>query len=741
MDSRRDKKLSLGRRLPPGRTYGSKDSSGRVGRPNHDDLRTVPKTPSVRSHQPSGMVHPRNQTPSIGSAECESRIIYTDSTHGSRSRSVEEISRMVRSAGEGGQRGRAAAVAVARACKSVVTRKALDVDGFKSVLDELSKVTQKMLRGGDSQQQQDEAIVHCLAVSMFTLSKDRSLVQRFDVSVLSTLASLIEGYGRGDAGESSALGLTAAMGATSLQSCPVLAGEREDKKLDGTEPMGLLGKGQKQRNAHAARVHLRTSLADPRQRKDERNTSTRTRNGETSNGEDSDALYEKSSGSVCSADGIGSVGTSFVGNGLSDGKPGETRGSVHTLACHHATDHGSAGVMVRARMLLDITDMLPWGLANRHLVSAADLGLATMLNVVGRNSPENEAAGAANVAGTGDSVEEDFSTQGSAPSRCDSGTVSTDGLSESVKASTTGNSAVLLELNRLDCIGFLVPLVVAGASVLEDLAASRRVLARGAATDPSSLRQVHRILLALRLLDLATLENSPEGDAATGYSEGNATEPDRGSKLAEALLCVVSRCLAVNAGNRGARRNEESAVAGAAVGQGRLGVRLGRLSRGQRQPHADEVAIRVQECLLAALRVLVNLTHDDAKVCAVVGARGGLETLMRCLVAHSDCEVQDSDDDSSLLAGCWGMDSKASTGGDARLPGADASIDDGDDGAGRSLRAGGDFDAQVRYVALPTVVDYFKRCMYMYVWSSHIAEYGSTGQGFQSCSWSAEQGK
>ena len=29
----------------------------------------------------------------------------------------------------------------------------------------------------------------------------------------------------------------------------------------------------------------------------------------------------------------------------------------------------------------------------------------------------------------------------------------------------------------------------------------------------------------------------------------------------------------------------------------------------------------------------------------------------------------------------------------------------------------------------------------MYVWSSHIAEYGSTGKGCQSCSWSAEQKK
>ena len=29
----------------------------------------------------------------------------------------------------------------------------------------------------------------------------------------------------------------------------------------------------------------------------------------------------------------------------------------------------------------------------------------------------------------------------------------------------------------------------------------------------------------------------------------------------------------------------------------------------------------------------------------------------------------------------------------------------------------------------------------MYVWPSHTAEYGPTGQGCQSCSWSAEQGK
>ena len=38
---------------------------------------------------------------------------------------------------------------------------------------------------------------------------------------------------------------------------------------------------------------------------------------------------------------------------------------------------------------------------------------------------------------------------------------------------------------------------------------------------------------------------------------------------------------------------------------------------------------------------------------------------------------------------------------------------------------------------------YVCRAMYvcMCVWSSHIAEYGLTGVGCQSCSWSAEQGK
>ena len=36
---------------------------------------------------------------------------------------------------------------------------------------------------------------------------------------------------------------------------------------------------------------------------------------------------------------------------------------------------------------------------------------------------------------------------------------------------------------------------------------------------------------------------------------------------------------------------------------------------------------------------------------------------------------------------------------------------------------------------------FFSMYVCMYVWSSHVAEYGSTGQGCQSCSWSAEQGK
>ena len=55
------------------------------------------------------------------------------------------------------------------------------------------------------------------------------------------------------------------------------------------------------------------------------------------------------------------------------------------------------------------------------------------------------------------------------------------------------------------------------------------------------------------------------------------------------------------------------------------------------------MAARVHECLLAALRVLINVTHHDAKVCEEVASRGGLDTLMSCLVARSFCGAQGSD--------------------------------------------------------------------------------------------------
>ena len=51
----------------------------------------------------------------------------------------------------------------------------------------------------------------------------------------------------------------------------------------------------------------------------------------------------------------------------------------------------------------------------------------------------------------------------------------------------------------------------------------------------------------------------------------------------------------------------------------------------------------------------------------------------------------------------------------------------------KSSRSPGPFLVVSHYTIWTTVC--------MYVWSSHIAEYGSTGQGCQSCSWSAEQGK
>lgn len=658
MNSRKDEKVYTGHRPPPNRTYGSKHRSGRVGKQDDDELRN---SPLGGTHRPENKANRRNLTLPTRRVGRGSRRINAAGAHEIRSQSAEDISRLVHSAGEGGQGGRAAAVSLAQACKSTDTRKCIGIDGGKYVLDELSSLTRNMLQGSGGQQQRDEAILHCLVVALYTLSKDRALVLRFDASIFSTLAFLIEICGRRDAEEPSNHSI--ATEADSMQSLS-MSPNGQEKNPTRSDSTKLFGEHQERK---VSASHLLTSLEGPQQRNDF--------NGVSNNEDEVGARGSEAFG--------GNEGgtRSILGSGNID--------SEQHISYSQGANHGAAGIMVRARMLLDITDMLPWGLANRHLVSAADLGLATMLNVVGRGSSESEAAGAPNGSSAGDSLEDEFSTQGSVASRCDSVALSADGLSDNGKAAT--RSDVLLELGRLSRSGFFVSLVVDGAGDLERLAASRRGASRGSAVDPSSLRELHRLHLALRLLDLATLENSPGKDTTVLGSNVDAAKPYQDSELAGALLCVVSRCQEMRSGSASAQQNGERAAPGEVPGRGGHGTRSPTISH--EQPVVDEVGSRVHECLLAALRVLVNLTHEDAKVCAVVGEQGGLETLMLCLVAHSDCELQESDEDVSPLSRFGHI-----TVGERQSPGAGVAMDDADDGAGRSRRTGGGFDAQVHCV-------------------------------------------
>lgn len=660
MKSRKGEKIYPGHRPPPNRTYGSKYRSGRL---DDDELRTIPNSPLGGTHRPENTVNRRNLTLPTGRVGRGSRRINAAGAREIRSQSAEDISRLVHSAGEGGQGGRAAAVSLAQACKSIHTRKCIGIDGGKYVLDELSSVTRNLLQGSGGQQQRDEAILHCLIVALYILSKDRALVLRFDASIFSTLAFLIEMCGQRDAEKPS--NHTIATEADSMQSLS-MSPNGQEKKPARSDSTKLFGKHQ-ERKVFAP--HLLTSFEGPQQGIDFNNTGVRNKEDEV-NARGSEAF------------GGGEGGTrSILGSGNLE--------SEHHIPYSQGAHHGTAGIMVRARMLLDITDMLPWGLANRHLVSAADLGLATMLNVVDRDSPESEATGAPNGNSAGDSLEDEFSTQGSVASRCDSIALSADGLSDNGKAAT--RSDVLLELGRLSRSVFFVSLVVDGAGDLKRLAASRRSASRGIAVDPSSLRELHRLHLALRLLDLATLENSPGKDMTALDSNADVAKPYQDSELVGALLCVVSRCQEMRSVSASAQQNGERAAAGEVPG--REGHRARSPTISQEQPVVDEVGSRVHECLLAALRVLVNLTHDDAKVCAIVGEQGGLETLMLCLVAHSDCELQESDEDVSPLSRYGHI-----TVGERQSPGAGVAMDDADDGAGRSRRMGVGFDAQVHRV-------------------------------------------
>ncbi|CAM9230343.1 unnamed protein product, partial [Hapterophycus canaliculatus] len=629
-------KGSPGGRPPPKRTYGSKQGPGRLHGPNLPQNQAEggksarlsgasSTTYLYRSATPPALLHPEPANVRLKVGEVDGAGAGAGAGAGLLSqqsaikfgratcvgiRSTEEISRLIGAAGEGGETGRTSAIALAQACKSRQTRRAIRANAG-SILSELTRTLLVSLRVGEGhRRERDEATVHGLAVAMFVCSKDRTLVKAFSGSAVSALAVLIEGDRRWDVAPKMSLGArtAAAGGAASLAATAV---DRRNKSalLGGTlRPID-------EKHTSGSRSSAYDEGPSPFKTKDEDREEEGLHGGF---GDDFGA-------------GRASGGSRWMGN---DQRLFAPHGSAHEATSRGGrqqapvNDHGSANAMVRARMLLDIADMVPWGMANRHLVSSADLGLATLLNVAAQACSEG-----------GEPVDEDVGTQSSMGSQSEPSSVveaTANGHADGAEATTVSNNAgVMAELSRRAPSGFLLPLVVGGATALSDLW-----------TNSSA---VHQLLLALRLLDLATLESSGEVDGTAakptkGADPGGPPHSHHYAELTGALLLVVARCQPL------CGDGASSDAAGREKGK----TPAGKFGQGRRQQHSapspspqpalgGEVAGKVHQCLLAALRVLINVTHHDGRICAEVAARRGLETLMSCLVARSSCRSQGND--------------------------------------------------------------------------------------------------
>ncbi|CAM9709028.1 unnamed protein product, partial [Ectocarpus sp. 8 AP-2014] len=179
MDVGRGGSSPLGARPPPKRTYGSKQGSRRLFGTNHRTT-TVGKS-SVGSQQESSGSTPHAELedgrPNAGEA-CRSNGLMPQQSAvrfggavGGGARSAEDIFRLIRAAGEGGEGGRTSAIALAQACKSRETRKAM-LSNAGDILSELTSVMLASLQAGRGDQHHDKATEHGLAVAMFVLSKD-----------------------------------------------------------------------------------------------------------------------------------------------------------------------------------------------------------------------------------------------------------------------------------------------------------------------------------------------------------------------------------------------------------------------------------------------------------------------------------------------------------------------------------------------------------------------------------------
>jgi Wings apart-like protein regulation of heterochromatin len=126
------------------------------------------------------------------------------------------------------------------------------------------------------------------------------------------------------------------------------------------------------------------------------------------------------------------------------------------------------------------------------------------------------------------------------------------------------------------------------------------------------------------------------------HTQGSTVEV--GAPLIAALNTLLHRCLALL--NTSNSNSSSSASNGHANGHGngqtmpppRQHLRHHQIEGAALQglaasAHAEGGAVRISECALGALRVLVNLTHHNEFACAAVGSSGCLQTLIGVLLA------------------------------------------------------------------------------------------------------------
>ncbi|CAM9618248.1 unnamed protein product [Choristocarpus tenellus] len=521
----------------------------------------------------------------------------------------------------GGAKGRSCAVTLAKACKSNEVRRI--VRGHK-FLGELVGALFATVNGSGPC---DEALLYCLTVTIFLLSKDPLVAKTFPEFLVATLASLVQGCSRTFIKEVPKGPHRCAPQKTSMRRGG-LQTKRSSRRQWGTDHPD-----------HVAQIPEK-GIFDFESEDEERHEN-KIKEGDKVEGRKS-----------CIIDGDENVYGRSVNGGGND----------------HSTivDFGSTDDFVQARMLLDLCDMLPWGLANRHIVSYGDLALAALFNVAATSRPD---AGDENDEGSLD-------TPGSNNSQHD--------WKSNISNVEAKRQSIASELSRPAPHDTLVTLVSAGIATLERLTKSD---GHGLAAGEAPQSSLHRLFLSLKLLDLATL-NRPTSTLVYRDGGGTDLQVSRARQRLELVrvgLAVAAHCQVLLKRKQPTSCGSPSALLTVDGGNSLLG---------------EEVATRVQDCMLAAFHVVMNVTHQDPQTCSEAGAQGGLDTLLACVVQGEDWSGLDNRLDDSPTKGFTGkasllsfpntpMGGKGSGGENVMAPKGQSS------GRSNAGNRGGDFDTQV----------------------------------------------